>query len=112
MTKRIPKRGDVWLVNFDPSIGTEIQKTRPAVIVSNNIANKYLEHVQVVPITSNVSKIYPSEVAVTFANKKGKVMADQIMTASKRRLYKYKGKLKESDVSALNTVLKLQLNLQ
>jgi mRNA interferase MazF len=55
------KRGEVWWVNFGPAMGGEIQKQRPAVIVSNDAANQHLNRVQVVPITSNVSRIYPSE---------------------------------------------------
>ena len=58
-------RGDVWWINFDPSIGGEIKKERPAVIVSNNAANRNLDRVQVVPITSNVSRLYPSEALIT-----------------------------------------------
>jgi len=59
------KRGSVWWVEFDPSIGSEIQKTRPAVIVSNDTANKYLDRVVVIPLTSNVSRIYPGETVIT-----------------------------------------------
>src|SRR4030042_5899809 len=80
------KRGDVWWVNFEPSIGGEIRKQRPAIIVSNDAANYYLNRVQVVPITSNIDKLYPSEAYVTIHGKKSKAMADQVTTVSKKRL--------------------------
>ena len=52
------RRGEVWWINFDPSVGGEICKTRPTVIISNNAANEHLNRVQVVPLTSNVDRVY------------------------------------------------------
>ncbi len=103
------KRGEVWWVNFDPSIGGEIKKHRPAVILSNDAANKYLNRVQVVPLTSNISKVYPSEALVTFGDRQSKAMADQLATVSKKRLIKCAGMLSRDDIRKVELAIKIQL---
>ena len=80
------KRGDVWWVEFDPAVGSEIRKTKPAVIVSNDAANRNLARVVVVPLTSRTDRIYPGEAVVTAGGQKSTAMSDQIMTADKARL--------------------------
>ena len=100
------KRGSVWWVEFDPSVGSEIQKTRPAVIISNDTANKYLARVVVIPLTSNVSRMYPGEAIVTINNNKKKAMTDQIMSADKSRLKGKIAELSENDVISIETAMK------
>ncbi len=107
-----PRRGEVWWVSFDPSIGGEIQKTRPAVILSNDAANIALNRVIVVPISSQVEKIYPSEAPVTLNGERRKAMADQIATASKLRLQNRLGTLSRSDMTAVENALLLQLAIR
>ncbi len=104
-------RGEVWWVNFEPSIGGEIRKKRPAVIVSNDSSNKYLNRVQVVPLTSQTRQLYPSEAYVTVKGKMSKAMADQLMTVSKQRLLNRVSRLSIADLSNVERAIVIQLGL-
>jgi mRNA interferase MazF len=104
-------RGDVWWVNFESSIGGETRKKRPAIIISNNASNKFLNRVQVIPITSNTDRLFPSEAYVTVAGKKGKAMADQLATVSKQRLSKCIGSVSDDEMNMVVEAIKTQLNL-
>jgi mRNA interferase MazF len=107
-----PLRGEVWLVAFDPSVGGEIRKTRAAIILSNDPANAALNRVIVIPITSQVAKLYPGEALVTLNGEKRKAMADQIMAASKKRLKRKLGGLSRSDLTAVESAVLSQLAIR
>ncbi len=107
-----PRRGEVWWVSFDPSLGGEIRKTRPALVLSNNAANAALNRVIVVPLTSQTAKLYPGEAMVTLNGEQRKAMADQIATASKQRLRDKLGSLSLADIAAVEKAVLLQLGIR
>ncbi|NJD18001.1 MAG: type II toxin-antitoxin system PemK/MazF family toxin [Gemmatimonadetes bacterium] len=105
-------RGEVWWIRFPGSEGGEVRKPRPAIIVSNNAANRHLNRVQVVPLTSRAGRVYPCEAVVELAGERNKAMADQATTAAKSRLVRMAGRLGPSDMAAVDRALRLQLGLE
>ena len=98
-------KGDVLWVSFNPSIGGEIQKTRPAVIVSNDAANSVLNRLVVVPLTSKTDRIYPGQTFVTVLGERRKAMADQITTISKLSVRNLIGTLSSRDVLSVERAI-------
>ena len=106
------KRGEVWWVSFDPALGGEVRKTRPAVVMSNNAANAVLNRVVVIPLSSQTSKLYPGEARVQVEGRKSKAMADQVMAASKERLRSRMGALSPLDLKAVEDAILVQLGIR
>lgn len=103
------KRGEVWWVEFDPSVGSKIRKTRPAVIISNDAANRNLARVVVLPLTSSTGRQYPGEALVTVGGQSSKAMVDQIMAADKVRLKNQLGALSKTDMLAVEDAIRVHL---
>ena len=109
------KRGDIWLVNLDPTIGHEIKKSRPAIIIQNDLGNKYSPITIVAPITSqNVEKVYPIDVLlrrILGLEKDSKVLLNQIRAIDKKRLIKKLGRVDSETMAKIDTAIKISLGL-
>lgn len=99
-----PRRDDVWLVSLDPSKGSEIQKTRPCLIVSPDEMNEALQTVLVAPMTSRLRE-YPMRITLTFRNKTGQVALDQMRTVDRSRLVRRLGTVSVDTAENVSTVL-------
>ena len=106
------RRGEVYWVTFEPARGGEIRKERPSVIVSNDVSNRVLNRVQVLPLTSTTDRVYPSEALVTVNGQPHKAMADQIRTVAKERLGNRIGALAPRDLLAVEQAIRRQLGLR
>ena len=105
------RRGEVWWVAFGRSVGGEIRKRRPAVILTNDVALAHLNRVQVVPLTTNVGRVYPGEALIVIDDRSHKAMADQLTTVSKARITSFFGKLANGDMEKLEATVRLHLGL-
>ena len=108
---RAPRRGDVYWVNLDPVVGTEIRKTRPAVVVSNDSCNRYGTRVVVLPVTSNVDSLYPGEAIVEVKGKRGRALGDQIRSIDKSRLKARVARLTADEMSRVDEAMAITLGL-
>lgn len=98
------KQYELVLVNLDPTVGSEIKKTRPCAVISPNEMNKYLQTIVIAPLTSS-SKPYPTRVEIKQAKTKGWVVLDQIRTVDRTRIVKKLGQLTSSEIEAVKTVI-------
>src|SRR5438309_8893786 len=108
---KFPKGGEIYWVNLDPTVGSEINKTRPALVVSNDSGNEYSQRIIVAPITSSAKKVYPFEVKLEIAAKEGKVLLDQLRSIDKQRLSKKLSVLDYETMQLVNKALKIALDL-
>jgi len=102
------KQYDVFLINLDPTIGSEIKESRPCVVISPDEMNKYINTVIIAPLTST-QKSYPTRLAINFLNKNGFIVLDQIRTIDKMRISKHLGKLNNKEIKELKRLIKEML---
>jgi mRNA interferase MazF len=112
MTQILIRRGDVFWVDFDPSKATEVQKKRPALVCSHDILNENSSRIIVVPITSNVKKVYSFEYAIKgVSGLEGKIMLDQLRSIDKSRIGKKIGNLPFKEMQQIEIILKFVLGI-
>ena len=111
MARVRPLRGDIFWVILDPTVGTEIKKTRPAVVVSNDSCNAFGSRVVVMPLTSNVTTLFPGEAHVHVCAEPSRALGDQLRSIDKARLGKRIGRLTAEDLVAVDNALRITLDL-
>lgn len=108
---RAPRRGEIYWVALDPAVGTEIKKTRPAVVVSNDSCNTHGSRVVVLPVTSNVDSLYPGEALIRIKGQPGRALGDQIRSLDKIRLQSRIGSLTTEEMVAVDEALLVTLGI-
>lgn len=98
------KQYEIYLLNLDPTIGSEIKKTRPCIVISPNEMNKYLNTIIVAPMTSKI-RTYPTRINIKFQNKNGNIVLDQIKTVDKSRIIKKLGELEKDKIKEVKNIL-------
>lgn len=106
-----PRRGEVWWVSLDPAVGSEIRKTRPAVVVSNDSCNMHGSRVVVLPVTSNVESLFPGEARIRVRGGAARALGDQIRSVDKRRLTGRIGKLSADEMESVDEALRITLDI-
>jgi mRNA interferase MazF len=106
-----PKRGEIYWVDLDPTVGSEIQKTRPALVISNDSGNEFSARVIVAPITSSAVRIFPFQVAIELNGKTRKILLDQIRTLDKARLKNRIAVVEKSVMALVEKAIKISLAL-
>ena len=101
---RQPRLDEVWLISLDPTQGSEIQKTRPCLVVSPEEINRHLRTVIIAPMTTS-ARPYPTRVTVTFQSKRGQVALDQLRAVDRQRLVRKLGSVSAKTAQAVSTVL-------
>jgi mRNA interferase MazF len=108
----VPRRGDVFWVALDPAFRTEIKKTRPAVVVSNDSCNRYGSRVVVLPVTSHVESLYPGEALIRVKGQPARALGDQIRSLDKTRLRSRIGTLSAEELTAVEDALLVTLGIR
>ena len=111
MAGRAIRRGEVWWIALDPSVGGEIRKTRPAVVISNDDANTHHNRIQVMPLTGRTTPARSWEAQVVIESNSGKALADQISTVAKECLLQRMARVTAAELVAIERAIEVQLGL-
>ncbi len=109
--RRPPRRGEIYWVALDPTLGTEIRKTRPAVVISNDSCNRYGSRVVVLPATSNVDSLFPGEARIEVRGTPARVLGDQLRSIDKSRLKSTIGTLSRDELLDVEEAVRITLGL-